>query len=189
MSWGEILKALNTNVKKPLNKLIEETCKDYPVLCYEASTAATSATLFEITGRGRILSMVITDAVYRDKTGTITIEIDGEIVIKSTLTCNYNTTAGANANTVHTIGLLPKSFGQIPFKNWSFSADSCNSVNGGTIQRLDDSETEITYSSGAAAHTRYKLINEYLEFNNSVRVSVTNPNTNEKKIGVNYQLL
>ena len=118
MSWSEIKKALNSDLSKPLNELIDEKSVDKASMVSNLKILTASAiqggsTVFSITGKGRLRALSIvpimttyTSATYAYAKFTFTVNKDGKVFRTGTFT----PTNGDSSGRAHGLNIMSKNF-------------------------------------------------------------------------------
>ena len=118
MSWSEIKKAVNSDLSKPLNELIDEKSVDKASLVSNLKILTASAihggsTVFSITGKGRLHALSIipmmttyTSVTYAYTKFTFTVNKDGKVFRTGTFT----PTNGDSSGRPHGLNIMSKNF-------------------------------------------------------------------------------
>ena len=118
MSWSEIKKAVNSDLSKPLNELIDEKSVDKASMVSNlkiltASNIHGGSTVFSITGKGRLHALSIipmmtthTSATYAYTKFTFTVNKDGKVFRTGTFT----PTNGDSSGRSHGLNIMSKNF-------------------------------------------------------------------------------
>ena len=106
MSWSEIKKAVNSDLSKPLNELIDEKSVDKASMVSNLKILTANgihggSTVFSITGKGRLCALSIipmmttyTSATYTYTKFTFTVNKDGKVFRTGTFTPNIGDSSG-----------------------------------------------------------------------------------------------
>ena len=126
MSWSEIKKAVNSDLSKPLNELIDEKSVDKASMVSNlkiltASNIRGGSTVFSITGKGRLhaLSIIPMMTTYIQPSNaytkfTFTVNKDGKVFRTGTFTPTYDGSSGQP----HGLNIMSK-------KNFNAEIDIC----------------------------------------------------------------
>ena len=118
MSWSEIKKAVNSDLSKPLNELIDEKSVDKASMMSNlkiltASNIRGGSTVFSITGKGRLhaLSIIPMMTTYTSSSNaytnfTFTVNKDGKVFRTGTFT----PTNGDSSGRAHGLNIMSKNF-------------------------------------------------------------------------------
>lgn len=186
--WAEIKKAINSNLNKPLDKLITEN-----IHIKRGITSGKEGEIFSVSSpKGGIINSAYFPAFYMDakstETFTFILKVDGVEYFKINLS---QTNGGSSSNASSQCGLISANnlaYGEGKFIDTSIFRTLNNSTP--SIERENilnyeyDNTYESTNSGSALGYTYAFVMSNPIRFNNSFSLSVIN--SSNKNIYNNY---